>query len=139
NDAAIASTIAGYSGTGYVNMNNGNIAFNVNATENGYYRVFARYSSGGDKTQNLHVDGQMMAAIHFTQSAQWKETEIATVRLNAGTHSISIIKNWGYISLDYLKIAYVGNTTSPFNIATNLVTPQPSAQAVNVYNFLKEN
>ncbi|MBN2765016.1 MAG: Ig-like domain-containing protein [Paludibacteraceae bacterium] len=139
NGAAIASTIAGYSGAGYVNMNNGNITFNVNATENGYYRVFARYSSGGDKTQDFHVDGQMMAGIHFAQSAQWKETEIATVRLNAGTHSISIIKNWGYISLDYLKIAYVGNTTSPFNIAANLVTPQPSTQAVKVYNFLKEN
>jgi mannan endo-1,4-beta-mannosidase len=139
NDAAIASTIAGYSGKGYVNMNNGNITFNVNATENGYYRVFARYSSGGDKTQDFHVDGQMMTGIHFAQSTQWKETEIATVRLNAGAHSFSIVKNWGYISLDYLKIAYVGSTTSPFNIAANLVTPQPSVQAVKVYNFLKEN
>lgn len=139
NDAAIASTIAGYSGAGYVNMNNGNITFNVNATENGYYRVFARYSSAGDNTQDFHVDGQMMSGIHFAQSSQWKETEIATVRLNAGAHSFSIVKNWGYISLDYLKIAYVGNTTSPFNIAANLVTPQPSAQAVKVYNFLKEN
>lgn len=139
NGAAIASTIAGYSGTGYVNMNNGNITFNVNATENGYYRVFARYSSGGDKTQDFHVDGQMMAGIHFAQSTQWKETEIAMVRLNAGAHSFSIVKNWGYISLDYLKIAYVGNTISPFNIAANLVTPQPSVQAVKVYNFLKEN
>ena len=139
NGAVVASATAGYSGTGYVNMNNGNITFNMNAAEAGFYRITARYSSGSPKTQDLHVDGQMAAGIYFPQSSQWKELEIATVKLKTGAHTLSLVKNWGYISLDFLSIKYVGNTSSPFNIDANLVTPQPSAQAVKVYHFLKEN
>lgn len=139
NGAAKASAIAGYSGTGYVNMNNGNITFNLNAAEAGFYRITARYSSGSPKTQDLHVDGQMAAGINFPQSAQWKDLELATVKLKSGAHTLSIVKNWGYISLDFLSIKYIGNSTTPFNLDANLVTPQPSAQAVKVYNFLKEN
>ena len=139
NGAAKASAIAGYSGTGYVNMNNGNITFNLNAAEAGFYRITARYSSGSPKTQDLHVDGQMAAGILFPQSAQWKDLELATVKLKSGAHTLSIVKNWGYISLDFLSIKYIGNSTTPFNLDANLVTPQPSAQAVKVYNFLKEN
>ena len=69
NGAVVASATAGYSGTGYVNMNNGNITFNMNAAEAGFYRITARYSSGSPKTQDLHVDGQMAAGIYFPQSS----------------------------------------------------------------------
>ena len=109
NGAAKASAIAGYSGTGYVNMNNGNITFNLNAAEAGFYRITARYSSGSPKTQDLHLDGQMAAGINFPQSAQWKDLELATVKLKSGAHTLSIVKNWGYISLDFLSIKYIGN------------------------------
>jgi mannan endo-1,4-beta-mannosidase len=139
NGATIATTLAGYSGSGYVDMNNGNITFTIDAAETGYYRVTARYSSGGNKTQDLHVDGQMAGGIYFPQSAQWSELELATLKLTPGTHTLSLVKNWGYIALDYLSIAYVGTTTGPFTIDANLVTPQPSAQAIKVYNYLKES
>lgn len=138
-DAAKATTIAGYSGTGYVNTNNGNIVFAINVQQDGYYDVFLRYISGGAKSNDLHINNAMAANIHFSQTAAWKEEKIATVKLKAGENSISIVKNWGYVSIDYLKMSYLGNTTSPFNIDANLVTPQPSTQAVKLYNFLKEN
>ena len=138
-DAAIVTSSAGYSGTGYVNTNTGNVSFTVQATQAGYYNIWMRYQVSSAKTNDLYVDGKLAAGISFPASNAWAEQKVATLRLSAGSHTIALVKNWGYIQLDYLKIAYVGNTTSPFNIATNLVTPQPSPQAVKVYNFLKEN
>lgn len=138
-DAVKATTIAGYSGTGYVNTNNGNVVFAINMLQDGYYDVFLRYISGGAKSNDLHINNAMAANIHFSQIAAWKEEKIATVKLKAGENSISIVKNWGNVSLDYLKMSYLGNATSTFNIDANLVTPQPSTQAVKLYDFLKEN
>jgi len=138
-DAVKATTIAGYSGTGYVNTNNGNVVFAINVQQDGYYDVFLRYISGGAKSNDLLINNAMAANIHFSQIAAWKEEKIATVKLKAGENSISIVKNWGNVSLDYLKMSYIGNATSPFNIDANLVTPQPSTQAVKLYDFLKEN
>ena len=138
-DAAIVTSSAGYSGTGYVNTNTGNVSFTVQAAQAGYYNIWMRYQVSSAKTNDLYVDGKLAAGISFPASNAWAEQKVATLRLSAGSHTIALVKNWGYIQLDYLKIAYVGNTTSPFNIATNLVTPQPSPQAVKVYNFLKEN
>ncbi|HLP06224.1 MAG TPA: glycosyl hydrolase [Paludibacter sp.] len=136
-DAAIASAQDGYSGTGYINTNTGNVTFTVQAAETGYYDVFLNYTAAGQKVNYLYVDGTLAAEITFPTATTWAETKAAMLKLTAGAHSISIVKGWGYIRLDYLRLA--PNTAGPlaFNIAANPVTPNPSAQLVNLYNYLK--
>jgi len=138
-DAAIVTSSAGYSGTGYVNTNTGNVSFTVQAAQAGYYNIWMRYQVSSAKTNDLYVDGKLAAGISFPASNVWAEQKVATLRLSAGSHTIALVKNWGYIQLDYLKMNFDAVGPAPFNIAASLVTPQPSTQAVNLYNFLKTN
>lgn len=136
-DAATATTSIGFSGTGYVNTNSGNVSFPVTIAETGYYDVYFRYLTTAQKSNYLYVDGAMMADLSFATSTTWTELKAGMLKLTAGTHTISLVKSWGYIQLDYARI--VKNTTGPvaFNIAATPVSANASTQAVKLYNFLK--
>ena len=138
-DAAISNSQSGYSGTGYVNTNSGNVTFTVQTSETGYYDVYLQYIASAQKINNLYVDGLQAAEITFPTLTAWAEIKTAMLKLTAGSHTISIVKNWGYIQLDYLRVAK--NTVGPvaFNIASAPVSTNPSPQLVNLYNYLKTN
>ena len=138
-DAAISNSQSGYSGTGYVNTNSGNVTFTVQTSETGYYDVYLQYIASAQKINNLYVDGLQATEITFLTSNAWTEIKTAMLKLTAGSHTISIVKNWGYIQLDYLRVAK--NTVGPvaFNIASAPVSTNPSPQLVNLYNYLKTN
>jgi len=139
-DAAIASTLAGYSGTGYVNTNSGNVTFTVQAVTAGYYDLSFRFSTAGSKKINdLYLDGNKLTSLTFDAVNTWTTLSAGKVKLSAGEHTIAIVKSWGYTQLDYMTATYNADGIGAFNIATLLVTPNPSAQAVNLYNFLKTN
>jgi len=139
-DAAIATALSGYSGTGYVNTNTGNVTFTVQAATAGYYDLSFRYStSGSEKINNLYVDGTKLASLIFNAVNVWTTLSAGKVKLSAGQHTIAIVKDWGYVELDYMTAVYNAAGIGTFNIAASLVTPSPSTQAVNLYNYLKQN
>lgn len=70
-DAAIVTSSAGYSGTGYVNTNTGNVSFTVQAAQAGYYNIWMRYQVSSAKTNDLYVDGKLAAGISFPASNAW--------------------------------------------------------------------
>ena len=137
--AVVAKTVSGYSGTGYVNTNTGNVGFTTYAAQTGYYNVWFRYSASSQRIKDLYIDGTLATSIIFPASSLWSEVKAGTLKLTAGLHTISLVNNWGYIQLDYLKMAFSGTSPDPFNIASVPVTPNPSTQAVNLYNFFKTN
>ena len=138
-DAVVAKVQSGYSGTGYVNTNGGNVGFTIQVAQTGYYNALFRYSVLAQKVNDLYVDGSFATSISFPISASWSELKVGTLKLTAGTHTISLVKQWGYIQLDYLKITPNSAASGVFDIAQFLVTSNPSTQAVNLYNFLKTN
>lgn len=138
-DAAIATTIKGYTGTGYVNTNAGNVTFTVQTEQEGYYDISMRYYSTASKQNDLYVDGLKMTSLTFNTVTSWTTLSVGKLKLTAGSHTVAIVKNWGWIQLDNLLVNFAGSTLEPFDIAASLVTPNPSAQAVNLYNFLKTN
>ncbi|MFA5046272.1 MAG: glycosyl hydrolase [Paludibacter sp.] len=139
-DATIASALTGYSGTGYVNTNSGNVTFTVHVDTTGYYDLNFRYStSGSKKTNDLYLDGAKLTSLTFDAVNVWTTLQAGIAKLTAGEHTIAINKNWGYIQLDYMTVAYQADGTGAFNIASTLVSPNPSTQTVNLYNFLKAN
>jgi len=138
-DAAISNSQSGYSGTGYVNTNSGNVTFTVQTSETGYYDVYLQYIASAQKINNLYVDGLQATEITFLTSNAWTEIKTAMLKLTAGSHTISIVKNWGYIQLDYLRVAKNAIGPVAFNIASAPISANPSPQLVNLYNYLKTN
>lgn len=137
--AEIASSLAGFSGNGYVDTKEGDISFKVVMSESGRYGINIRYAAtNGNKENDLEVNGQKISTIHFSGNEEWATVSVNKVSLNTGENSIVIRKNWGWIFVDYIEITEAEEDT-PFNIAENLVTDNPSPEAVNLYGFLKEN
>jgi mannan endo-1,4-beta-mannosidase len=137
--ASISNSFSGYSGSGYVASGDGNIAFTVIAKDTGYYTLSIRYNNSSKKINDLYIDGSKLVSMTFDATSDWKTLVMGKVMLTKGTHTISIIKNWGYSNYDYISLTYEPNGTGPFNIASKLVTQNPSDQAVKLYNYLKES
>ncbi len=138
-DASLAGSSAGYSGTGYVNTNAGNVTFTVNIPETGYYDLFFRYLVRDPKNNLLYVDGTMVADIYYPATTVWKELKAGMLKLTAGSHTFSFVKSWGYTELDYARIQKNNSGPVAFNIASAPATPNASAQAVKLYNYLKSS
>jgi mannan endo-1,4-beta-mannosidase len=140
NGAEVKTDIVGYKGTGYVATNAGNVTFSVNIEKAGYYDLEIQFANIYDeKTNDLYVDNIKVNSVKFPAQSYWGAVAGGKVNLTAGTHTIAIVKNWGYIQLDYLRLIYDAVGPAQFNISPALVTPSPSPQAVKLYDFLKES
>lgn len=138
-NAVIETSQSGYSGSGYVNQKEGDITFKVFLPEAGGYKVLFRYSNGNSKKENdLVINGVQLSTLVFDATAEWRTLSVNRILLKEGENTIQIKKNWGWTNFDYMEIAPAGEDT-PFAISPSLVTPSPSKEAVNLYNFLKEN
>ena len=137
--AVVENSLSGFSGTGYVNQKDGDITFKVIMPETGMYKVDFRYSNGNSRKENdLVVNGTQLSTISFDATDEWKTLGINKINLKSGENIITVKKNWGWINLDYIEISPASDGI-PFDIAANLITPNPSAEAIKVYTFLKEN
>ena len=128
---------SGVSGTGYADLQEGNISFNgVTAESAGKYQVTIHYKAGDFKANYLKVNGATAGTIDFNATTSWADvTTVAT--LKAGTNTISIEKYWGWISVDYIEVEPY--QSSPFKISATPVTPNATESAVKLYSFLREN
>jgi len=139
---ALADASGGY----YVQMQGGDLTFNVNAASAGFYTVWAHYSQtyADSKTQNLAVNGSQAGTIGFPltgtidgEAAFTTFKAVGKVRLKAGANTLAITKSWGWVDIDYIEVGpYV---PEPFTIPVSPVTPNPSQNALNMYGFLREN
>ena len=121
---------SGVSGTGYADLQEGNISFNgVTAESAGKYQVTIHYKAGDFKANYLKVNGATAGTIDFNATPSWADvTTVAT--LKAGTNTISIEKYWGWISVDYIDVEPY--QSSPFKISATPVTPNATVSAVKL-------
>jgi mannan endo-1,4-beta-mannosidase len=140
---SVMTDISGYSGTGYVggfhNMTD-YVTFDLENITAGRYDLSIGYSTAdyGSKVCNVSVNG-ITGSFDLTASPTFTEKKFTTVLLQAGSNTITITPNWTWFLIDYIKIVASTNSDTTFNIAPNLVTPGASAEAVNLYNYLKSS
>ena len=128
---------SGVSGTGYADMQEGNITFaGVTAEKAGKYQVTIRYKAGDFKANYIVVNGATSGTVDFEAASNWSDVS-TVVTLKAGTNSISLEKYWGWISVDYIDVEPY--ESSPFKISATPVTPNATESAVKLYSFLREN
>ncbi len=124
-------TIAGYSGTGYINLTGAGgtgLNFTVNARDAGNYPLTLRYHQpwGASKTQEIWVNNVMVDSHGFTLTSTWTDYVFGNVSLNAGDNLIQILIDWSWVAHDYITLDGFPDT------ATDPVPPSPSTVSTDL-------
>lgn len=130
---------AGCSGGFAVEQKEGNLSFDIDLTEAGFYSFTIRAAAlGGEKTNTLRIDDQA-TSFFLKANSQYKNLKIVSaLKLTAGNHTVEIIKSWGWINIDYLKLEKV-SAGERFDLNQLLVTPDPIPEATALYGFLLDH
>ena len=133
----VASSAA--SGGYYVAQNGGYLSFDINVETEGTYNIYIQVASpAGFKANNFSIDGSLVT-FSTDQNANYIRFKVVSfVKLAAGTHKILITKSWGYINIDYIEFEQVDPATR-YSINKTLVTPDPTNEAIRLYQFLLDN
>lgn len=134
-----STAVGGYTGTGYVtnfDAAGDNLNITVTVATAGVYKLYVRYRSPfGDKTQDIYVNGVFFANAVFTSTASFVQIQTGTVVLNAGSNTIGIRNNWGYVDIDNIGIDV--NPPNVYNIVTNPINTNIDTKTRALYNLLR--
>ena len=124
----------------YVNTNDGNLTFSFTVAKAGNYKIIAKVrASNGDKVNKFQFNGEHTVDVSFFRSNTFEEYTVADpYYLPAGDNTIEMIKSWGWMQIDYIEISHSSAVDIEFNIQP-LITPQPIAATVKLYQFLLDN
>lgn len=108
----IGTSHSGYSGTGYVTdftQSGDKLTLEIDISSEGNYVIKIGYSSPyGDKTNDIYLDGQLIASQVFPKNANWASLILdGTKNIKAGKHSLEVRHNWGYMEFDYFSFSKI--------------------------------
>jgi hypothetical protein len=116
---AARTDFPGYEGTGFVGPFS-DAGDRITATfpnvVAGTYDVRIRYASGGLQLNDVIVNNTTWSQSFAGTNNTWGIATISAVTLPAGTTTLSIVKEWGWIYVDYLEL--MPSSTSPGGSST---------------------
>ncbi len=137
---SVQTSISGYSGTGYVDLQDlgDTITITVTVDTTGMYDltfcVNTYYS--GPKTQYLYINGTSAGTLVSDEtSKKWVEQDYGAVKLNAGENTITIESYWGWTLYDYVEVTPYVNTTS-LAISNELCDENATSETQGLMNYL---
>ncbi|KAF1361117.1 mannan endo-1,4-beta-mannosidase-like protein [Lizonia empirigonia] len=105
----VATAVAGYSGSGYVegfDTASDKITFTVPATTSQLYDLKLVYNGPyGDKYTYVVLNGAGGSQISLPATTTWTTVAAGQVLLNVGTNTIEIQNNWGYYLIDSIILS----------------------------------
>lgn len=123
-DGVVATSVAGYTGTGYADTDRGvgkSISWQIHAAAQGAYSLVWRYGNGGTvapRNATLLINGRVIRdTIYFPHTGTWTNWTLSVpvnVNLAAGDHKIRIEAHSadGLGNYDYLKVLGSGVTAA---------------------------
>ncbi|MFL5354199.1 CBM35 domain-containing protein [Archangium sp.] len=107
----IEEGVAGYEGRGAVGpfANAGDratVSF-ISATA-GAYDIRIRYHAGGQQQNSVAINGRSRSELFPATGSGWGLKTLSGVPLAAGTNTVAIIKDWGWIDVDSIEIVPTG-------------------------------
>lgn len=130
------------SGGGYATgfQNDGDACvFTVEVPEDGFYDLLFSSSAGDHKENYVTADGEALGNL-VTDTKSFTESEISRVYLTAGEHEIAVSKFWGWIDLDYLKVAVSKPIpASTYQVSAELVNENATENAKRLMSYLADN
>lgn len=125
------------SGGAYVALQAGNLSISVTIPADQMYDVYITASSpSGAKTNTVAVDS-MSTSFTLQQSATYQDYKVmGYVALRAGTHTIQILANWGYINIDRIKLVSTSGRT--YSIKTTLSNSGSTTATKQLYSWMTQ-
>ncbi len=109
----------------------------VQIDESGFYDLdFTTKAIGGSKINYVSLDGERVGEIS-SDAAKFGHSTVRRVYLEAGAHTVTVSKYWGYINWDKLEI-YTSEPfdESVFDIPATLVNPNATDNAKRLMSYL---
>ena len=142
NNVTVATSPAGYSGTGYVTGFTNSSANNVNLTldiaSTGLYQLTLGYTSPyGLKGYNITVNGTQNSGFFqgTTAASPFASVGAGNYLLYKGLNTIELGGNYGYYGVDYVQLAPV-TVQPPVKPARQLSDAQATPATQNLYSYL---
>lgn len=108
----------------------------VEVPETGFYDLeFLTKGIGGGKMNYVSVDGERLGEI--SSSAKYERSSVTRVYMEAGTHTVTVSKSWGYIFWDKVYVY----TSRPFDesiydVSAKLTNPNATDNAKRLMSYL---
>ncbi|MDE5768436.1 MAG: glycoside hydrolase, partial [Oscillospiraceae bacterium] len=133
NDAQVESSVAGFSGTGYVNLKDNSSTIpsattTVNIDKAGSYALVIGYSAPyGTKGATIEINGESIGQVTFEETEQFAELNVGKVAFKEGENTIKLNSTWGYTLVDYVEVRDYVAPERPEIKATQTNTCDPKA------------
>jgi len=125
------------SGGQYVQTKSGNLSWQFSETIGQFYDIYITVKAGSHKENGFAINGS--STTFAVDNTTWESIKVASfVELGIGNHTFEFITSWGWIDFDYIELIPV-NPANKFNLAQTLTTPNPTAEAQEIYKFMLDN
>ncbi|MGA0560178.1 glycosyl hydrolase [Larkinella sp. VNQ87] len=133
-----ATALPGFSGTGYVTgfddaTDKLTLTFNIPA---GLYELAVGYASpSGDKGVDFQINDEKGGGTLKQTPSGFKTARLGLFRLRDGQNTVTILRGWGYFSIDYLQ-ARPATVALPAKPPKNLTDAKAMASTRALFSFL---
>ncbi len=118
----------------------GGVSFTVTtASRTRYSLVVIAKANSQPKTNDVKLDGAVIASFTISTTGEWLELVNAPVTLEAGTHTIEICATWGWIEVDCIELRPPVDTTAFYSVVKTLANTNASDPAKRLMSFIVDN
>jgi len=139
NGVEVDSETEGFSGEGYVtgfDEEKDSVVLTIEAPTEGMHHVWIGYNAPyGEKVTELSINDQPFGEIVLAQTTDFTELNAGKVLLNEGSNEITLLSDWGWYDIDYVKIQKA-EPRAEHQIEAKLVNPNASQEAVELHHLL---
>ncbi len=138
----LETKMKGYTGEGYLTgfeEEQDSCSFTVEVPQEGSFDIhIVSAGLGGEKINNVGLDGNIVGSF-TTPAEEFSESVLQRIYMEAGEHTISIQKSWGWIALDSLAISSSKQLPgSTFQVEGELINPNATDRAQRLMHYLKD-
>jgi mannan endo-1,4-beta-mannosidase len=111
------------------------VTVTVTVTKSAIYDLIITYRGNqGQKIQDLYVNGASDGSLTFPSSTNFVPIDAGGVWLNAGSNTIAIVDNWGYMDVD--KFTIYTTPLHTYNIVSTPIDTAATPATKNLYSYL---
>ena len=136
----VASTLTGYSGTGYVTGYDGKdteaTTWTIDFATDGYYKIDVGYQVTGYKEFNLTIDSTTVTGKMPFIDNNFHANSAGTFWLSKGTHTFRISGGWSWYNLDYLEFTPMPAPALPQSVDAEPSDPNANTKTKALYAYM---